>query len=49
MKCARPSCPYDVEEGKGHEASGKVYCCEKCALECTDQQCVCEPEDVKKG
>jgi hypothetical protein len=48
MKCTRENCRCLIEPGKGVERDGNVYCCEKCATECTDDACVCTPCDCPK-
>ncbi len=45
MKCARENCDCLNNESSKYDLNGKVYCCEKCAIECTDENCVCTPED----
>ena len=48
MNCARSTCSCRAEPGRQFELDGKIYCCEKCARECTDEQCVCVPCDCSK-
>lgn len=41
VKCACPKCSCQVKPGEGVIRDGKVYCCEACAYDCTEQTCVC--------
>ena len=38
-KCVRPSCE-DLLGEKKVEVDGKVYCCQDCYEQCTDDKCV---------
>jgi len=41
VKCACLRCHCTVTPGKAVVREGKVYCCETCAYDCTEQTCVC--------
>lgn len=45
MKCDRESCSWLVAPGREYRHEGRVFCSERCATECTDEQCVCTPCD----
>nr|WP_081464527.1 metallothionein [Sporosarcina newyorkensis] len=47
-KCARPNCNCLVGNNKV-EVDGKVYCCEICAKNCTDETCNCQSCDCEKA
>jgi len=45
MKCECKQCKCEIDDQKKVEHNGKMYCCEMCAKQCTDEKCVCDQGD----